>query len=40
MTIPDRISGPLEDWVIQQRWFASKSREVAGLNVLERIALL
>ncbi len=39
MTIPDRITGPLEEWVVQQRWFASKSREVAHLNVLDAVTL-
>jgi maltokinase len=28
-----------QDWVVAQRWFASKSREVASLNVLESVAL-
>jgi maltokinase len=28
-----------QDWVVGQRWFASKSREVASLNVLEAVAL-
>jgi len=39
MSVPDQITAPLEDWVIQQRWFASKAREVASVNVLETIAL-
>jgi maltokinase len=39
MSLPDTISGPLEDWVRQQRWFASKSREIAALNVLEHVEL-
>ncbi|HEV2775203.1 MAG TPA: hypothetical protein VGV90_06405 [Solirubrobacteraceae bacterium] len=39
MSLPDRIEGPLEDWVMAQRWFASKSREVASVTVLERIGL-
>jgi trehalose synthase-fused probable maltokinase len=30
---------PLHEWVVDQRWFASKSREVASLNVLEAVAL-
>jgi maltokinase len=30
---------PLQDWVVEQRWFASKSREVASLNVLEAVTL-
>src|SRR3954447_3694133 len=30
---------PLHEWVVEQRWFASKSREVAALNVLEAVAL-
>ena len=29
----------LHDWVVAQRWFASKSREVAHLNVLEAAPL-
>jgi maltokinase len=29
----------LHDWVVQQRWFASKAREVAHLNVLEAVPL-
>jgi predicted trehalose synthase len=39
MSLPDRIEGPLEEWVTQQRWFASKAREVASVNVLERVEL-
>ncbi|MDQ3675204.1 MAG: phosphotransferase [Actinomycetota bacterium] len=39
MSLPDQISGPLADWVIGQRWFASKAREVASVNVLEEVAL-
>jgi predicted trehalose synthase len=37
--LPDHIEGPLEKWVTEQRWFASKSREVASVTVLERIGL-
>jgi maltokinase len=29
----------LHEWVLEQRWFASKAREVAQLNVLEAITL-
>ena len=29
----------LHEWVVEQRWFASKSREVASLNVLEAVSL-
>ena len=29
----------LHAWVLEQRWFASKSRDVAVLNVLERVVL-
>ena len=29
----------LHAWVLDQRWFASKSRDVAVLNVLERVVL-
>jgi len=39
MSLPDRIEGPLGEWVTQQRWFASKAREVASVNVLERVEL-
>jgi len=39
MSLPDQITGPLQDWVIAQRWFASKAREVASVNVLEKIEL-
>jgi len=39
VSLPDRIEGPLEDWVMAQRWFASKSREVASVRVLARIGL-
>ncbi len=39
MSLPDHIDGPLEEWVTQQRWFASKAREVASVKVLERIPL-
>ena len=39
MTVPDQIAGPLEDWVIEQRWFASKTRGVASVNVLQKIEL-
>ena len=39
MSLPDRIDGPLEEWVMRQRWFASKAREVASVNVLEQVEL-
>jgi len=39
MSLPDRIEGPREEWVMKQRWFASKAREVASVNVLERVTL-
>jgi maltokinase len=29
----------LHDWVVEQRWFASKSREVTHLNVVEAVPL-
>ncbi|MDQ3739366.1 MAG: phosphotransferase [Actinomycetota bacterium] len=29
----------LADWIVEQRWFASKSREVAGVRVLEQVQL-
>src|SRR5207342_1566648 len=31
--------GALQAWVVAQRWFASKSRDVAHLNVLDSIVL-
>src|SRR3954452_2537950 len=31
--------GPLHEWVVEQRWFASKARDVASLNVLEAAPL-
>jgi trehalose synthase-fused probable maltokinase len=34
--LPER---ELHDWVVAQRWFASKAREVAHLNVLEAVPL-
>ncbi len=39
MSLPDHIDRPLEQWVTEQRWFASKAREVAAVNVLERVEL-
>jgi predicted trehalose synthase len=39
MDLPDQITDPLEDWLTEQRWFASKARAVASANVLERVAL-
>jgi maltokinase len=39
MTLPDQIDRPLEEWVTDQRWFASKSREVASVNVLAKVQL-
>lgn len=39
MSLPDQITEPLADWVVQQRWFASKAREVASVNVLETLEL-
>jgi predicted trehalose synthase len=39
MSLPDHIDRPLEEWVTEQRWFASKAREVASVNVLARVAL-
>ena len=39
MSLPDAITQPLEDWVQTQRWFASKSREIAAINTLRRVEL-
>jgi predicted trehalose synthase len=39
MSLPDVVEGPLAEWVAKQRWFASKSREIAGINVLARVEL-
>jgi maltokinase len=39
MGLPDQITEPLEDWLTEQRWFASKAREVASANVLQRVSL-
>src|SRR5918997_1820742 len=44
MSEPARIvaalpAGRLQDWVLEQRWFASKARDVGQLNVLEAITL-
>jgi maltokinase len=39
VSLPDSVTPPLEEWIVQQRWFASKAREIAGLNVLERVEL-
>ncbi len=39
MSVPDQVSEPLEQWLTQQRWFASKAREVASANILERVSL-
>jgi maltokinase len=39
MDLPDQITDPLDDWLTAQRWFASKAREVASTNVLERVTL-
>ncbi|HUR86268.1 MAG TPA: hypothetical protein VMY78_13075 [Solirubrobacteraceae bacterium] len=39
MSVPDEITEPLEQWLTQQRWFASKAREVASANILERVPL-
>jgi maltokinase len=39
MGLPDQITDPLEAWLTEQRWFASKAREVASANVLHRVAL-
>jgi maltokinase len=37
--LPDQVTEPLEEWLMEQRWFASKAREVASANVLQRVAL-
>ena len=39
MTLPDAVTPPLAEWIVRQRWFASKAREIAGLNVLEHVEL-
>ncbi len=39
MSLPDVVVPPLEEWIVHQRWFASKAREIAGLNILEHIEL-
>jgi predicted trehalose synthase len=37
--LPDQVTEPLGDWLTQQRWFASKAREVAGASVLREVPL-
>ena len=37
--LPDQITEPLEEWLTEQRWFASKAREVASASVLREVAL-
>jgi maltokinase len=37
--IDDQITEPLEDWLTQQRWFASKAREVTSASVLREVVL-
>lgn len=32
-------TGQLERWIVGQRWFASKSRELSGIEVVEEVAL-
>jgi maltokinase len=39
VSLPDSVTPPLIEWIVQQRWFASKAREVAGLNVLTHVQL-
>ena len=39
MSLPDDVTPPLEDWIVRQRWFASKAREIAAMNVLTRVQL-
>jgi maltokinase len=39
MSLPDVIEEPFVEWFTKQRWFASKTREIAGLNLLESIEL-
>ncbi len=39
MSLPDIVTSPLEEWVASQRWFASKAREIAGLNTLRHVEL-
>lgn len=37
--LPDHVDRPLEEWVTEQRWFASKAREIAAVNVLAHVGL-
>jgi len=39
MSLPDAVTPPLDEWIVGQRWFASKAREIASLNVLEHVEL-
>jgi maltokinase len=39
VSLPDAVTEPLVAWVAKQRWFASKSREIAALNILRRVEL-
>ena len=39
MLLPDHVTEPLEDWLTEQRWFASKAREVASASVLREVTL-
>ena len=33
MSLPDDVQPPLQEWIVRQRWFASKAREI-GYPVL------
>jgi maltokinase len=39
MSLPDQVGEPLEEWIVKQRWFASKAREIAGFSVLAHVEL-
>jgi maltokinase len=39
MGLPDQITDPLEAWLTDQRWFASKAREVVAANIVQQVAL-
>jgi maltokinase len=37
--LSDQIQAPLNEWIVEQRWFASKTREVSGIEIVDSVTL-
>src|SRR5690349_9770503 len=37
--LPDKLGESLNEWIVAQRWFASKTREVSHIEIVDSVTL-